>query len=327
MGRRQKLWCVIESIEKSKVVTHGIGKKYLVHLVNGTKPVWVQSKDLSSGVCACYDETKTIPKKAKAKVDRGYVASAKSGHKLFESKSPQDPVKFAKRNSRWIIGVEKWISCTNKVCGCTQCLCWLFLQTHIMCLKQVLQTPLPKRKEALNQLIESMNPTQLILKLLQTERFLNNNLVAWESSEPVMQHVPSTGLIRCTVCCKDYSFTSQERCLIHLFSQKHHNHCKKKLQATVTTSSQNLMKESSANVVRGDEIISLIKNYASQYCVAKSLPFTAASMALDCACVALSTIATGGISPQSIAVLEKSGHKHEVFIFACVCIHCYNLTI
>ena len=116
MGRRQKLWCVIESIEKSKEVTRGIGKKYLVHLVNGTKPVWVHSKDLSSGVCACYDETQTTPKKAKAKVDRGYLVSAKSKHTLFESKSPQDPVKLSKRNSRWIIDVERWISCTNKVC-------------------------------------------------------------------------------------------------------------------------------------------------------------------------------------------------------------------
>ena len=161
-----------------------------------------------------------------------------------------------------------------------------------------------------------------MLKLLQTERFLNNDLAAWESSEPVLQHVPGTGLIRCTICCKNFSFTSKERCLIHVFSQKHHDHCKKKLQTTVTTSSQNLMKESSANVVRGDEIISRIKNYASQHCVAKSLPFTAATMALDCVCVALSTIArpTGGITPQSIAVLEKSGHKHEVF-YICLCLY------
>ena len=113
---------------------------------------------------------------------------------------------------------------------------------------------------------------------------------------------------------------SKERCLIHVFSQKHHNHCKKKLQASITTSSQNLMKESSANVVRGEEIISLIKNYASQHCIAKSLSFTTASMALDCVCVDLSTIATGGISPESIAVLEKSGRKHEVF-YICLCLY------
>ena len=41
MVRRQKLWCVIKSIEKNKAVTHGIDNKYLVHLVNGEKPVGV----------------------------------------------------------------------------------------------------------------------------------------------------------------------------------------------------------------------------------------------------------------------------------------------
>ena len=78
--RQQKLWCVIESIEKGTELTHGFGKKYLVHLVNGTNPVWVQSKDLSTGVGAFYDQTKKTLKKARAKVDRGYLASAKSKH-------------------------------------------------------------------------------------------------------------------------------------------------------------------------------------------------------------------------------------------------------
>ena len=56
----------------------------------------------------------------------------------------------------------------------------------------------------------------------------------------------------------------------------------------------------------------MIKDYASQYCVAKSLPFTAASMAMECVCAAVSTIVTGGISMQAISALEKAGHKHEV---------------
>ena len=125
--RLKKLWCVIKSIERSKALTHGVGKQYLVNLVNGTKPVWVQSKDLSTGVCSCYDNTQITPKNAKARVNRGYLASAKSKHTTFKSKSPQDLVKFAKRVARWIAGTETWISRTNKVCGCTQCLCWLYL--------------------------------------------------------------------------------------------------------------------------------------------------------------------------------------------------------
>ena len=81
-------WCVIKTIEKSKEVTHGVGKKYLVHLVNGTKPVWVQSKHLAPGVGFFYEKFQTTPNKARAKVDRGYLASAKSKHTLFKSKSP-----------------------------------------------------------------------------------------------------------------------------------------------------------------------------------------------------------------------------------------------
>ena len=190
---------------------------------------------------------------------------------------------------------------------------------------QVLKTDLDKRKEALAALIHKMNPSNNIVKKLTTERFLNNDLVAWEKKEPVLQHISEhgkAGHMWCTVCDIEFAPWSQERCVLHLLGSKHNENCKKKLQLPVTAVSQEMLKELSASVLNGEKIVSRIKNYASQHCVAKSLPFTAASMALECVCAAISTIAPAGISAQSIATLEKCGHKQEVnnlfFAFASV---------
>ena len=55
-----------------------------------------------------------------------------------------------------------------------------------------------------------------------------------------------------------------------------------------------------------------MKNYASQYAAAKSLPFTSAQMALDCVSASFST-AFGNVppNPKAIAELMQRGHKAE----------------
>ena len=159
---------------------------------------------------------------------------------------------------------------------------------------QVLKTDVDKRKEALAALIHKMNPSNNIVKKLTTERFLNNDLVAWEKKDPVLQHISGkAGRMRCTVCNIEFAPGSQERCVLHLLGSKHNENCKKKLQLPVTAASQEMLKELSASVLNGEKIVSRIKNYASQYCAVKSLPFTAAAMALDCVCVACSHKYTG----------------------------------
>ena len=180
---------------------------------------------------------------------------------------------------------------------------------------QVLQTPLAKRSEAVAELIQEMDPNNQILQVLSTSRFLNNELVPWVHPEPVLRHVSKKGKhghLRCSVCEKDYGWSSRERCVLHILSKTHHANCKKKLAAKDTAASQNLLEEASAKAVSGDKICNLIKDYASQYCVAKSLPFTAAAMALDCVCAAFSTVVKGSISEAAITALDKKGHKHEV---------------
>ena len=141
---------------------------------------------------------------------------------------------------------------------------------------QVLKTPLVKRKEAVAELITEMNPSKTIEKMLQTERFLNNELVVWVNAEAVLQHISEKGKqgqLRCTVCDKDFAISSRERCILHVLSKSHQDKCKQKLRAKDTAASQNLLQQASASVVSGDKLCNLIKDYVSQYCVAKSLPF------------------------------------------------------
>ena len=62
----------------------------------------------------------------------------------------------------------------------------------------------------------------------------------------------------------------------------------------------------------GNEVVDAVKNYASQYAAAKSLPFTAAQMALDCVSASFSTV-FGNVppNPKVIAKLMAEGHKEE----------------
>ena len=62
----------------------------------------------------------------------------------------------------------------------------------------------------------------------------------------------------------------------------------------------------------GAKVIDMVKNYATQYCTSKSLPFSAAVMALDCVSAAVSSVIGDSISQQAIDVLVKNGHKKEV---------------
>lgn len=56
----------------------------------------------------------------------------------------------------------------------------------------------------------------------------------------------------------------------------------------------------------------MVKDYASQYCAAKSLPFTAGEMALDCVSVAFASAIPTAISSKAIANLAANGYKEEV---------------
>ena len=54
-----------------------------------------------------------------------------------------------------------------------------------------------------------------------------------------------------------------------------------------------------------------VKNYAVQYCAAKSLPFTAATMALDCVAATINTLIPKQFTTAAIATLMSSGHTQD----------------
>ena len=65
-------------------------------------------------------------------------------------------------------------------------------------------------------------------------------------------------------------------------------------------------------VTDGAQVIDMVKNYAAQYCTSKSLPFTAAVMALDCVSAAFASVVGATISDNAIGDLYANGHKDEV---------------
>ena len=54
-----------------------------------------------------------------------------------------------------------------------------------------------------------------------------------------------------------------------------------------------------------------VKDFASQYCAAKSLPFSAAEMALDVVAAAVNSMFPEGASETTINHLLAEGHRHE----------------
>ena len=74
---KAKLWGKIEEIMSTKTSKFG-AQKYQIKLVDVAKLIWVFTKNLSTGVVESHNNGKTIPKNAKARVDRGYVDKQKT---------------------------------------------------------------------------------------------------------------------------------------------------------------------------------------------------------------------------------------------------------
>ena len=54
-----------------------------------------------------------------------------------------------------------------------------------------------------------------------------------------------------------------------------------------------------------------VKDYAALYCASKSLPFSAAEMAMDCVSAAINSIFPESVSDKTINKLIAEGHHHE----------------
>ena len=65
------------------------------------------------------------------------------------------------------------------------------------------------------------------------------------------------------------------------------------------------------HIAAAADIIARIQDYAVQYCATKSLPFTAATMALDCVSAAINTLVPKEFSAKAVAQLMANGNKSE----------------
>ena len=163
-------------------------------------------------------------------------------------------------------------------------------------------------------MMTSLKPPKDVAKNLPLTNFLQGGLVIW-TKEPVLSHTKDKpGFLSCDVCGTDHQFIKQSRVLKHVTSKVHQDAAKKQLTSSTTERSKDLMKEHVRTYagklskvlayylllrsltthpntfVDASEVVRAVQDFAVQYCAMKSLPFSAAEMALDCVSVAIATI-------------------------------------
>ena len=114
------------------------------------------------------------------------------------------------------------------------------------------------------------------------------------------------------VCKKQFQFPRESRAVLHVFSASHHKAQKEVNDANITKGQQRQMQSSSAATVKGEEVVRRIQNYVAQNVAARSLPFTAGEMALDCVSASLCTIVGAKpLSDEAVRLLTKAGLVHD----------------
>ena len=189
------------------------------------------------------------------------------------------------------------------------CVIHFVVQMWLRAVNEVLLTARRKRPAAIHAMVEKLKPPKFVK--INHNSFLNGDLVIWDDKENVLEPVPGKVSLRCTVCEEAYKWSGVERVIKHMLSKNHHKCCKQKLKAKETARAKTLLNEQIKLQARAKDVIKYVTTYAAQYGVAKSLPFSATVMALDCVTATLKTIVAGEISSKCIALLQKHGHKQE----------------
>ena len=100
--------------------------------------------------------------------------------------------------------------------------------------------------------------------------------------------------------------------MMHVLSVGHHKVQKKLNDIDVTKRQQARMQATSAATIKGEEVVSRIQNYVAQNVAARSLPFTAGEMALDCVSASVRTIVgEKPLSDEAVKLLSKEGLVHD----------------
>ena len=219
------------------------GDKFLITLVGVHDKLWVQQKDLSTAVAECFKTGIPLPKKAKSLVNRGFVekqkkyvtqllikvlSSGSSTSPSLKKSQTLDTLKVARRHARWIITVQSYVVGINKILSCVTA----------------------KRATALKQLIVDLNPPLFCLSSLVITRFLDGSYQIWNAKDTILQNVENKlGFLRCTVCEKDFKWSSQERAIKHILSTDHHKCCKLKNDAADRARSVQVLQEASSSAL------------------------------------------------------------------------------
>ena len=204
-----------------------------------------------------------------------------------ESVPEEDTYKLLKRCTKWIVEVHKYVSSMNKV----------------------LNTDIGERNAAWEDMMDSLNPPKVIAKKLGLANFLQSRFAVWTQLPVMKQTSDKPGFLTCVICETEHKFPKQERALAHICSKDHHDALKKKMDAAVTARSKDLMNDHVHTFNESAEAVAAVQNYAVQYCAAKSLPFAAAEMTLDCVSAAFATIFPEHVDTKLISDLGASRRK------------------
>ena len=179
-------------------------------------------------------------------------------------------------------------------------------------INKVLRTPFCERKKAWASMMQSMKLPRLLEDKLPIRRFLDGQLILWTEKQKIMTPTEGKpGFLTCAACQSDHRWSKADKMFFHLVADTHQRKCQDRLDAAEKEKRQALFEDLCVATTSGADIVARVQDYAVQYCAAKSLPFTAATMALDCVSAAVNTLIRQQFSPACIADLLANGHKSE----------------
>ena len=271
------------------------GVSYEIKLPGVDKTLWVRKKQLNKGVIQSFENKTKLPPTAKAQVKRAFYESVKqhlTGAPATPESALEKKLQLSKRAAGWVVHAQRYVAGVNKVLKCK----------------------MSDRVAVRQKVLEQLNPPKDLLPYLQTCYFLTGKLERWKGKGTVLNSTPGNpGSLTCSVCKEDYKWPRVSRACMHVLSNEHHKKLQACNQLASTQASQDLLQKHSASPLEGKRVVELVTSYAAQATAARSLPFTAGEMALDCASAAVSTIVgKDPISDAAIDSLISNGHKVRV---------------
>ena len=192
-------------------------------------------------------------------------------------------------------------------------------QQYANVMDKVLTTAIDSRSAKFREMLKTINPPKTVAEVIKLSDYLDGTLVPWRRKQNIFTLTKDKAdCLTCTCCGTVNRFGRLDRVLLHLMSKKHHQKCKEKDDTVAKERSKELLNDhckAAASILLlfcilyfvnfvfifillarlyfilyfvfillagAEEIVKRVKDYAALYCANKSLPFSAAEMALDC---------------------------------------------